>query len=194
LRVLRAGNQLAVRDVLLVIDVITRFDHPGGEALLASFREHQPALLAALQSARSNGDPVIYVNDDYSGWGWDTASEIRKATSRSGSGALVAQVAPQRGDRFLRKPRYSAFDHTALEIVIRDLGIERILVAGAATEMCIVQSAIDAKELGLKVTILAAACASIDEDDAELALAYAERVVGAYVDRSGTRPRASASS
>jgi nicotinamidase-related amidase len=65
---------------------------------------------------------------------------------------------------------------------VRELGIERLLLADAATEMCIVQTAIDAKELGLRVTILADACASVDRRDAELALAYAERVVGAYIE------------
>jgi nicotinamidase-related amidase len=67
--------------------------------------------------------------------------------------------------------------------VLRELGVERVLLAGAAAEMCIVQTAIDARELGLKVTILAAACAAVDTDDADLALRYAERVVGAHIDR-----------
>lgn len=52
----------------------------------------------------------------------------------------------------------------------------------------VVQTAIDARELGLKVTILADACASVDQGDAELALAYAERVVCAHVDRKLGRP------
>jgi nicotinamidase-related amidase len=49
--------------------------------------------------------------------------------------------------------------------------------------MCIVQTAIDARELGLKVSILAAACAAVDAKNAALALEYAERVVGAHIDR-----------
>jgi nicotinamidase-related amidase len=177
------GNQVVVRDALVVIDVITRFDHPGGDALLASFREHHPALVAALAAARTADVPLIYVNDNHGVWGWDIAAEIRRASDRAEGGELVARVAPRAGDRFLRKPRYSAFDHTALDLVLRELEVERLLLAGAATEMCIVQTAIDARELGLKVTILADACASVDQRDAELALAYAERVVGAHIDR-----------
>ena len=59
-----------------------------------------------------------------------------------------------------------------------------MLLAGAATEMCIVQTAIDARELGLKVTILASACATVDPEDEAVALEYAERVVGARVERA----------
>lgn len=82
------------------------------------------------------------------------------------------------------KPRYSAFDHTPLELVLRELEIERVLLAGAATEMCVIQTAIDAKEEGLKVTILADACSTTDERMETLALEYAERIVGALVERS----------
>jgi nicotinamidase-related amidase len=139
-------------------------------------------LAAALDRARAVHVPVIYVNDNHGEWGWDVAAEVRAACESPAAGPLVARVAPRPGDRYLRKPRYSAFDHTALELVVRELGIERMLLAGAATEMCIVQTAIDARELGLKVTILADACASVDRRDAELALAYAQRVVGAYVE------------
>jgi nicotinamidase-related amidase len=52
------------------------------------------------------------------------------------------------------------------------------LLAGAATEGCVVQSAIDARELGSKATILRAACATADEDLERIALAYAAEVGG----------------
>jgi nicotinamidase-related amidase len=81
------------------------------------------------------------------------------------------------------KPRYSAFDHTPLELVLRELEIERVLLAGAATEMCVIQTAIDAREEGFKVTILAEACATTDERMETLALEYAEQIVGAFVER-----------
>jgi nicotinamidase-related amidase len=71
------------------------------------------------------------------------------------------------------EPRYSAFDHTPLVILLRALEAERLLMAGAATEMCVVQSAIDARELGFKVTIVADACSSVDEEMERLSLEYA---------------------
>lgn len=49
---------------------------------------------------------------------------------------------------------------------------------GAATEGCAVQSGIDGRELGFRVTILAGAGASPDEELGQIALAYAERVGG----------------
>jgi nicotinamidase-related amidase len=68
--------------------------------------------------------------------------------------------------------------------VLRELAIERILLAGTATEMCVAQTAIAARELGFKVSILAPACACVDELDERVALAYLERVVGARIEKA----------
>jgi nicotinamidase/pyrazinamidase len=173
-----------VRDALVVIDVITDFRHPDGDALLASFRERQPALREAIEAARSRSLPVIYVNDGHDAWDADVEGWIRRTIERADAAELLEPIAPRAGDAFLRKPRYSAFDRTALGILLERREIERVLLAGAATEMCIVQTAIDARELGLKVTILASACATVDPGDEAIALEYVERVVGARVVRA----------
>jgi nicotinamidase-related amidase len=173
-----------VRDALLIVDVFQDFEHEDGDALLRSFRARQPALVRALDEARKRGVPVVYANDSHGVWDGDAPRLVRAAIEGKG-GELVFAVAPQEGDRFVVKPRYSAFDHTPLEIILRDLEIERILLAGAATEMCVIQTAIDAKEEGFKVTILADACATADENIEQLAFEYAKKVVGAFVERAG---------
>ena len=172
-----------MRDALLVVDVIQDFEHEDGDALLDSFRARQPALLHALEHARKSGIPVVYANDNYGIWDGDSTRLVRQAVAGRG-GDLVKAVAPKEGDRFIVKPRYSAFDHTPLDLILRELEIERILLAGAATEMCVVQTAIDAKEDGLKVSILSDACATTDERMERLAFEYAEEIVGAVVERS----------
>ena len=50
----------------------------------------------------------------------------------------------------LLKHRYSAFDHTPLDLLLERLHIDRLVLIGAATEGCIVQTAIDAREHGLE--------------------------------------------
>jgi nicotinamidase-related amidase len=178
-----ALSSTAVKDALLLVDVIQDFRHENGDALLESFRSRQPALLAAIEDARRAELPIVYANDNHGVWDGDAGSLVGRAVEDGRAGELVEAVAPRPGDRFVIKPRYSAFDHTPLELVLRELGIERILLAGTATEMCVVQTAIDAKEEGFKVTILATACATTDERMERLALEYAERIVGAFVER-----------
>jgi len=92
-------------------------------------------------------------------------------------------IAPQAEDVFVVKPRYSAFDHTPLELILREREVERLLLGGMSTEGCVAQTAIDGRELGFKVTVLANACATIDEGIEQVALEYLEQVVGAFVER-----------
>jgi len=172
-----------MRDALLPIDLFQRFEHEDGDALLASLRERLPALQDVLERARAADVPVVYVNDAAGRWDGDAPGLVRDALGGKGGGAL-AELAPRDGDAFVLKPRYSVFDHTALVLLLRELEVERLVLVGAATEMCVVQSAIDAKELGFKVTILADACAAVDEEMEQLSLDYAERVVGAFVERA----------
>lgn len=171
-----------MRDALVVIDLLQRFDHEDGDALLSSLRGRLPGLVDALGRARADGTPVVYVNDLDGRWDSNAPALVRDALDGPGGDAL-AEVAPREGDRILLKPRYSIFDHTPLVVLLRELEVERLLLAGAATEMCVVQSAIDARELGFKVSILAGACATTDPELERLAFEYAERVVGARVER-----------
>ena len=170
-----------MKDALLVIDAISDFQHEDGGILLASFRERLPALREALARARENEVPVIYVNDHHGRWDGDARGLLEEALGGHG-GDVIAEVAPRPGEPFLLKARYSAFDHTALELLLRELEIERVLLTGGATEACIVQSGIDARELGFKVTILAGACATIDQELEQISLRYAQEVAGIYVE------------
>ena len=174
-------------DALLVIDVLDDFDHEDSASLLASFRERGAAMAAAIQAARDSGIPVIYVNDDRDRWDGD-APALAHAAAKGPGGDVIRQLLPHAGDFVLIKHRYSAFDHTALELLLEAESIERVLVIGAATEGCVVQTALDAREHGLKATILADACATTNASLELLALRYAEEVGGIHLELSADGP------
>ena len=167
--------------------MINTFDHEDGDVLLASFRGRVDGMAAVLRRHRAAGIPVIYVNDAAGRWDGDAPGHVRRAGLARG-GDVVSRLAPAPGDLFLFKQRYSAFDGTALRQVLADLEVDRVLLAGAATEGCVVQTGIDAREQGLKVTILASACATVDEEVERVALEYAERVAGIRVERDAVTP------
>lgn len=167
-------------DVVLVVDVIDDFRHEDGAVLLRSFRSRQPALVVALDESRGR-IPVVYANDMRGRWDSDAPGFVADVRANGLGKELIGAVAPQDGDRFVFKPRYSAFDSTPLEILLRELEIDRVLLAGNTTEACVTQTAIAARELGFKVTVLAGCCATLDTQLEEIALNYLERVVGARI-------------
>jgi nicotinamidase-related amidase len=162
--------------------VFDDFEHDDGGSLLASFRERGPAMGQALATAREAGVPVIYVNDDRDRWDSDAPALAREAADGVG-GEVIRELLPQDGDRVLLKHRYSAFDHTALDLLLGKESVERVVLMGAATEGCVVQTALDAREHGLKATILADACATTDSDLEATALRYAQDVGGIRVEQ-----------
>ena len=165
-------------DVLLIVDVLQDFEHEDGAALLESLRRRRRAIEAALARARSSEIPVVYAHDNAGVWDSDVSRIVDRALAGRG-GTDVANLLPEVRDRFVFKPRYSAFDHTALALILEELGCDRVLIAGASTEGCIAQTAIDARELGYKVSVLAGGCATTDEALEQTALRYLVDVVGA---------------
>jgi nicotinamidase-related amidase len=92
----------------------------------------------------------------------------------------------------LLKHRYSAFDHTALDVLLGSIQVDRIILVGVATEGCVVQTAIDARERGLKASIVVNGCATTDPELEQTALRYASIVGGVHLERimqDGSRER-----
>ena len=59
--------------------------------------------------------------------------------------------------------------------------MERILLAGTATEMCVLQTAMDGLRHGFEVTIAAGACSTVDPEQERIALDYLRDVLGIEV-------------
>jgi len=172
-----------MRDCLLLVDVFNDFAHKDGARLLASFESRLPALRNLLNTARLAQIPVIYANDSADVFDGDAGAIVERARS-GGAGSAAAEIQPVPGDRFVVKPRYSAFDSTPLALILEQLEVERILLAGSSTEGCVAQTAIAAREHGYKVTVVPAACATVAHELEQIALAYLTRVVGVVADDS----------
>ncbi len=170
---------------LLLVDVIKDFLHEDGDRLLESYRERHAALLAAVRDARASREPVVYANDVAGNWDSNAPALVRQAVEEGRAGQLVAEIAPSERDVFVLKPGYSAFDGTPLARILRErLQVDRLAVAGTATEMCVFQTVEDAIRAGFEVTVLAGACATVEPENERLALDFLERVEGVEIVRS----------
>ena len=172
-------------DALVLVDVLADFGHDGGAELFAAFQRSLPALVDAVAAARAAAIQVVYANDDFGTWSGDRRAVLAEARRRAPQPELLDLLAPRDGDAFLTKPRYSAFDHTPLDLLLEERGTSRLLLAGTATEMCVAQTAIDAREAGYQATVLVRACAAVNDRHAALALEYVERVARARLHRNG---------
>jgi len=67
---------------------------------------------------------------------------------------------------------YSVFQGTDLAVLLKTRGIERLVVAGLATEFCVKATVLDAIEMGFEVVVLSDGIAAIEAEfgDAQRAL------------------------
>lgn len=92
-------------------------------------------------------------------------------TADSPWAAFLDPVAPRAGEIVLTKTCSNVFVGTNLDRVLRNLGVDRVLVVGFYTDQCIESAARDAADLGYDVTVIADACAALTAQTHDNALA-----------------------
>lgn len=155
------------RRALLLVDFINPFDFENGERLAR--RAVPAARHAAALKARAGaaGLPCIYANDNFGHWRSEFSRLVEECRKRGGEAREIADLlAPDARDFSILKPRHSAFYGTPLEFLLEELGVESLILAGLATDMCVSATAQDAyvRKFGLWVP---ADCAAADSEEHE---------------------------
>ena len=122
-----------------------------------------------LDSARAAGADVIYTRvafaPDYSDMHANSAllagTLAAQCLQEGTPGAdIAAEVAPSGGDLVLTHQRIGAFAGTDLEQILRDRGINTLLLLGVATNASVETNARWASDLGFNVVLVEDACSA----------------------------------
>jgi biuret amidohydrolase len=96
---------------------------------------------------------------------------------------IVAPLAPRPGDFTVFKHRYSPFDNTDLEHLLRNLGIDTLVIGGVNTNNCVLCSCFEAFNRDYRVVLMKDVCASMNGPDYhEAALKVIEAALAWVVD------------
>jgi nicotinamidase-related amidase len=141
---------------LIVIDAQEEYFAPTGTMVLPGGPAAVERIATALGWARAHGMPVIHVVHE--------SRRPNATTFAAGSPALAihAKAAPAPGEAVVTKHLPGSFTGTPLEETLRKLGIERVILSGFMTQMCVDTTARQAAHLGFKVTVLSDASAAMD--------------------------------
>jgi nicotinamidase-related amidase len=165
-----------------MIDCINDLEFAGGEKVLPWAEKLAGRLVRFRGRARRAGMPVIYVNDNFGMWRDNFEDVVRHCERRGARGAGVSRrLRPGAKDYFILKPRHSAFYATSLVPLLEDLGVTELVLAGMATNLCVLFSAHDAHMRQYKLTVLSDCCAAESDFDHDVALKQLERFCGARV-------------
>jgi nicotinamidase-related amidase len=125
-----------------------------------------------LERARAEGVPVVHIQHD------------------GGPGHILAKgspgfphhprVAPRDGEMVVEKRHSSAFHDTDLHRRLSDAGVDRLVVAGMQTEMCVDSACRGAAALGYRVVLVADGHTTYDTPviAADLIIAHHNRLLG----------------
>ncbi|MEW5976998.1 MAG: isochorismatase family cysteine hydrolase [Acidobacteriota bacterium] len=91
---------------------------------------------------------------------------------------IVASLAPRPGELVLDKNTASAFHSTGIDLFLRNMGLQTLVMAGIASDMCVLLTALDAADRGFHVIIASDACTTFDPGSHEAALLLFRRVYG----------------
>ena len=167
---------------LLLVDVINDLEFPGGEKLLQHVLPMADALRAFKSRAKQAGIPAIYANDNFGRWRSDFPKLVQYCLGEGIRGKpLVERLAPEPDDYFILKPKHSAFYQTNLDTLLKNLGVDTVIVTGIAGDICVLFTANDAYMRDLEVLVPPDCTASEDPEDNRRVLSLMQRVLKAKV-------------
>jgi nicotinamidase-related amidase len=159
----------SIETALVVVDVLNPYDHEDAGALVENMAAAVAPIAELVRRARDRAVAVVYVNDNYGHWN-SSSHKLVQAALDGRHPELVEPLRPPDDASFVIKARHSIFYETPLEYLLRQLGVDRIMLCGQVTEQCILYSALDAYVRHFCVAVPTDAVACIDPELANAAL------------------------
>ena len=164
-----------MKQALIIIDMQNGFLNPESPLCIRGARATVPACARVIAACRRADVPVIFVNRAYRADGSDVEHTRYQVWAEGGrpltpgsTGPISVENPPEfsrrKEDYEIIKPRYSAFFQTSLDLLLRRLGVDTVVLTGTTTPNCIRTTCYDAISLDYKVTVLEDCCSSNTED------------------------------
>ena len=168
------------RTALVVIDMQSTFCEQGAAAEVPLSRSIVPNINSLSTRLRTMGVPIFWVLHANTHLGersdWElffnhvVADDVRSRTINSllpGKQSVWPELLTSQEDVLLLKNRYSAFisGSSGLESMLRNYGIDTILIAGTKTNVCCESTGRDAMMLDFKVVMVSDCCAALSDEE-----------------------------
>jgi ureidoacrylate peracid hydrolase len=171
----RTGRRLAFdpsRAAILVVDMLNEFLEPGGEMVALEGRSIIEPLNRLLAAGREMGTRVVWLCDEHLTME-DREFERRVPHCLAGTwnAAIIDAMDVAPGEPRIAKRRYSGFFGTDLDLLLREWGVQQVVVTGVVTNICVRSTVHDAYFLGYDVFV-PADCVSATSDREQASTLY----------------------
>jgi biuret amidohydrolase len=162
------------KSAMIVVDMQNDFVASGAAMETPAARQIVPKIAEALGICRDAGIKIIYTAHVHRSDGCDMGLFDDLHPPIANRDALVdgtpgvevyPDLAPAPGEHVIKKHRYSGFFGTDLDIILREWGIDTVIISGTTTENCCHATARDAMFRNYRVVFLSDATATYDYPD-----------------------------
>lgn len=172
------------KEALIIIDMLNDFVLEGAPLEVPNTRKVIPVIKKEIEKARIEKNPVIYVCDshepddkEFSRFGWPP-----HAVKGTEGAKVIKELEPQKDDIIIEKTTYSGFYNTALDEILKRLGIDSLRLTGCVTHICVMFTASDATLRGYNVAVVKDGVAGLSHEDHEAGLRIMKNVLGAKIE------------
>jgi len=94
---------------------------------------------------------------------------------------VIDELKPAESDFIIRKRRYSAFYETDLDLLLRELKVDTLVVVGLVTDICVQHTVADAFFRGYRIIIPKDCVEALTEEAQERGIKYLQRIYGCEI-------------
>jgi len=169
-----------VKAALIVVDMLN--DFVTGALKCKRAPRIVPNIQRLLDFARKKGIPVIYANDTHLP-SVDKEFDIWPPHAVVGTkGAeVIDELKPAKGDYIVQKRRYSAFYGTDLDLLLRELHVDTLILVGLVTNVCIQHTAADAFFRGYQIIVPEDCVETLTEETQKSGIEYLKTIYGCEI-------------
>ena len=164
---------------LIIVDMLKDFvdgklANPKAQAMIGPLQR-------LLAHARENGWVVVFSNDAHQPGDPELKIWGEHAMAGDPGAEVIDELAPEGGDVISPKRAYGAFDGTGLDELLRERGVDEVVLTGQHTHICVRHSCYGALIRGYEITVLKDAVCAFEGVSEESALEYLKTTYGAKV-------------
>ncbi|RCX20011.1 nicotinamidase-related amidase [Anaerobacterium chartisolvens] len=172
------------KSALIIVDMLKDFTDPQGLVFYPQNREVLPKIKRVLEESRKHGLLVIFLKHCYRRDKFDKNLQNMRPSCIEGTDGdeidSMLHVDPVK-DYVIKKRRYSGFVGTDLDMVLRENGIENVIIVGTKTNCCIRATVTDAYNLDYIPVVVSDCVATNDEIVNQVHLTDIKKYLGKVV-------------
>jgi ureidoacrylate peracid hydrolase len=167
------------KTAVLYFDMLNGYFHGMDKAAKARKKPMVDNAVHIMRAARMAGIPIYFAQGSYRADRSDApllltdttiglkpwprgvpSKENPRVVGGTKSSQIIPELKPRRDDYYMPKYRWNAFHQTSLDLLLRALGIDTIIVSGGSTDVGIAATVFGGRDLDYNMIVVRDACAT----------------------------------